>query len=288
MLACYLFRRHMTSQSTIYFLLFLRYMSSTNYLLFPVSVGMWHQKSIIHFRSFGMWRQKLTISPPVPPPPCPGAHAHRPTVLLFDRECPSRSFYKNVYNQPVWQSLHSILMKRSDEAFRSSFCLLCNSLGKRGKKPIFRFKSPIWGTNQLCPCKRRKETLLQVEDLSINDNRSAFSEEIMKRMVLCVIFWVFPRRLIIECRRFGTLYLFHLQRLDIKCSETSAFNNQTPGKYPKDYTQYSKHGESLKSRKEWYFKLKIFRQLHGSGFLLYNELFVCLRCHWLLLFRKKW
>jgi len=30
-------------------------------------------------------------------------------------------------------------------------------------------------------------------------------------------------------------------------SETSAFNNQTPGKYPKDYTQYSKHGESLKS-----------------------------------------
>ena len=71
MLACYLFRRHMTSQSTIYFLLFLRYMSSTNYLLFPVSVGMWHQKSIIHFRSFGMWRQKLTISPPVPPPPAP-------------------------------------------------------------------------------------------------------------------------------------------------------------------------------------------------------------------------
>ena len=34
----------------------------------------------------------------------------------------------------------------------------------------------------------------------------------------------------------------------IKCSETSAFNNQTPGKYPKDYTQYSKYGESLKSR----------------------------------------
>jgi len=34
----------------------------------------------------------------------------------------------------------------------------------------------------------------------------------------------------------------------IRCSETSAFNNQTPGKYPKDYTQYSKQGESLKSR----------------------------------------
>jgi len=39
----------------------------------------------------------------------------------------------------------------------------------------------------------------------------------------------------------------------IKCSETSAFNNQTPGKYPKDYTQFSKHGESLKSRKKYMF-----------------------------------
>jgi hypothetical protein len=34
---------------------------------------------------------------------------------------------------------------------------------------------------------------------------------------LCVIFWAFPRRLIIECRRFGTLYLFHLQRLVMRC-----------------------------------------------------------------------
>jgi len=30
------------------------------------------------------------------------------------------------------------------------------------------------------------------------------------------IFWVFPRRLIMVCRRFGTLYLFHLQGLDVK------------------------------------------------------------------------
>jgi len=33
-----------------------------------------------------------------------------------------------------------------------------------------------------------------------------------------------------------------------ECSETSAYNNQTPGKYPKEYIQDSKHGESLKSR----------------------------------------
>jgi hypothetical protein len=31
-------------------------------------------------------------------------------------------------------------------------------------------------------------------------------------------------------------------------SETSANHNLTPGKYPKEYIQHSKHGESLKSR----------------------------------------
>ena len=45
-----------------------------------------------------------------------------------------------------------------------------------------------------------------------------------------------------------TLHIQALKMEQIKCSETSAFNNQRPGKYPKDYTQYSKHGESLKSR----------------------------------------
>ena len=34
----------------------------------------------------------------------------------------------------------------------------------------------------------------------------------------------------------------------IECSETSAYNNQTPGKHPKEYIQDSKHGKSLKSR----------------------------------------
>jgi len=41
------------------------------------------------------------------------------------------------------------------------------------------------------------------------------NNNIYRSYELCVIFWVFPRRLIIECRRFGTLYLFHLQRLDM-------------------------------------------------------------------------
>jgi hypothetical protein len=86
--------------------------------------------------------------------------------------------------------------------------------------------------------------------------------------MLYVFFWVFPRRPIVVCRRFGTLYQFHLQGLDVKyevlevldiqslkmelieCSETSAYCNfnQTPGKYPKEYIQDSKHGERFKSR----------------------------------------
>ena len=56
-------------------------------------------------------------------------------------------------------------------------------------------------------------------------------------------------------------YLFHLHRLDVKYEvlyiqpltmeliegpETSANHNRTPGKYPKEYIQDSKHGESLK------------------------------------------
>ena len=59
-------------------------------------------------------------------------------------------------------------------------------------------------------------------------------------------FWVIPRRLSSNCRRFGTHYLFHLHRhvtsyfihLPMKMelivsSETSAIRTQTPGNYPK-------------------------------------------------------
>jgi hypothetical protein len=36
-------------------------------------------------------------------------------------------------------------------------------------------------------------------------------------------------------------------------SATSANHNLTPGKYPKENIQYSKHGESLKSRRIFWF-----------------------------------
>jgi hypothetical protein len=78
-----------------------------------------------------------------------------------------------------------------------------------------------------------------------------------------MFFWVFPRRQIVFCRRLGTLCQVHLQRPDaehfifhidpLKMDltegfETSAKLNLTPGEYPKEHIQYSKHGESFKSR----------------------------------------
>ena len=49
----------------------------------------------------------------------------------------------------------------------------------------------------------------------------------------------------------SSYFILHIQPLkmeQIECSETSANHNQTSGKYPKEYRQDSKHGESLKSR----------------------------------------
>ena len=49
-------------------------------------------------------------------------------------------------------------------------------------------------------------------------------------------------------------FILHIQPLkmeQIECSETSANHNRTSGKYPKEYRQDPKHGESLKSRNIW-------------------------------------
>ena len=35
-------------------------------------------------------------------------------------------------------------------------------------------------------------------------------------ILLYVFFWIFPRRPIVVCRHFGTLYRFHLQGLDVE------------------------------------------------------------------------
>jgi len=44
-------------------------------------------------------------------------------------------------------------------------------------------------------------------------------------------------------------------------SETSAYYRLTPGKYPKEYIQYSNHGESLKStKKSVFFPLDFFTE----------------------------
>ena len=76
-----------------------------------------------------------------------------------------------------------------------------------------------------------------------------------------VFFWVIPRRLSSESRRFGTIYRFHLQgqvdeefviQLPLKMepiegAETSAFSTQAPGNYPKENIPHKEHGENLKS-----------------------------------------
>jgi hypothetical protein len=48
-----------------------------------------------------------------------------------------------------------------------------------------------------------------------------------------------------------------------QCSETLAFNTQTPGKYPEDILSLQQHGESLKTRT---FKSVYFAYSHSEFF----------------------
>jgi hypothetical protein len=81
-----------------------------------------------------------------------------------------------------------------------------------------------------------------------------------------MFFWVFPQRQIVVGRRLGTLYQFHLQRLDvdtvyiqplkmelIQGSEMSANYNLTPGKYPKEHIQYGRdvHSFAMLNSIDW-------------------------------------
>jgi hypothetical protein len=67
--------------------------------------------------------------------------------------------------------------------------------------------------------------------------------------ILCAFFWVIPWRLNFICQLFGTLCHFHLRRCvgirilltyppmkmkEAECSETLAYNIQTPGNYPEE------------------------------------------------------
>ena len=53
----------------------------------------------------------------------------------------------------------------------------------------------------------------ETSPIMVKDSRlqTVYISKILDTM-LFVFFWVIPRRLIYICRRFGTLYLFHLQR----------------------------------------------------------------------------
>jgi hypothetical protein len=89
-------------------------------------------------------------------------------------------------------------------------------------------------------------------------NSKGFMYEYDILLLMCCCSTIVNMCIIFACRRFGTIYLFHLQRLalhtqplkmeQIEGSEKSACKNQTPGIHPKDCSQNPKHGESLKSR----------------------------------------
>ena len=59
-------------------------------------------------------------------------------------------------------------------------------------------------------------------------------------------------------------------------SETSANYNLTPGKYPKEYIQYSNHGESLKSSIDIYgvytvYTVYIYIYIYGEKEVLIDD-----------------
>ena len=55
-----------------------------------------------------------------------------------------------------------------------------------------------------------------VVSFRVNSIKHSWFQTFALFWILNVFFWVFPRRLIVVCLRFGTLYLFHLHRLDMK------------------------------------------------------------------------
>jgi hypothetical protein len=81
---------------------------------------------------------------------------------------------------------------------------------------------------------------------------------IMKAIFLYSLFWVIPRRQILLCRRFGTLFFSificgisknSLSAYTRQYSEMSAHKIQTPGNHPKERIQQLEPGESVKSRR---------------------------------------
>jgi hypothetical protein len=55
--------------------------------------------------------------------------------------------------------------------------------------------------------------------LTVMERAEDLIQKTPRYFILCVFFWVFPRRQILLSRRFGTLCRFHLQGLDVKCGQ---------------------------------------------------------------------
>ena len=63
-----------------------------------------------------------------------------------------------------------------------------------------------------------------------------------------VFFWVCPRRQIVVCRRFGTLYQFHLQGLDLALEDGTVRGFRNVGKLQSDAGEIPKRIHTITVR----------------------------------------
>jgi len=105
----------------------------------------------------------------------------------------------------------------------------------REKPRIFYILSPT------CSCLKPKRVIYKLQKVGV-------SMSLWIQCILHYFFWVIPMRLNFICRRFGTLYQFHLHRRctayiaykgGTECSETSAYKIQTPRNYERETIKHS-------------------------------------------------
>ena len=75
---------------------------------------------------------------------------------------------------------------------------------------------PLPGRIACCPAPDRRPPATKASHIICGNNTSILDFKLSPFWIFYVFFLVFPRRLIVVYRRFGTLCMFHLHRLDMK------------------------------------------------------------------------
>jgi len=85
-----------------------------------------------------------------------------------------------------------------------------------------------------------------------------------KLMVLYMFFWVCPRRQSVICRRFGTMYQFHLQRLEVDTVYFQPLKMELiNGSETSAYYTILKSRRKLEIYKQRVFERKVLRRIYG-------------------------